>query len=126
MPASPLTLITILQSIASTWQQETVAESARTVNALGRELYDRLGTMARHFAKLGRSLDGAVGAYNEAIGSVETRVLVTARKFPEHGIVGDELPTLTPIEKQARPLQALELSEAERPVELPRPDANAA
>jgi DNA recombination protein RmuC len=126
MPASPLTLITILQSIASTWQQETVAESARTVNALGRELYDRLGTMARHFAKLGRSLDGAVGAYNEAIGSVETRVLVTARKFPEHGIVGDELPTLAPIEKQARPLQALELSEAERPVELPRPDANAA
>jgi DNA recombination protein RmuC len=128
MPASPLTLITILQSIASTWQQETVAESARTVNALGRELYERLGVMGRHFAKLGRSLDSAVGAYNEAVGSVETRVLVTARKFPEHGILGEELPVLEPLEKQTRPLQALELTEGGggRAVELPLPDANAA
>jgi DNA recombination protein RmuC len=126
MPASPLTLITILQSIASTWQQETVAESARTVNELGRELYDRLSTMGKHFAKLGRSLDGAVGAYNETIGSIETRVLVTARKFPEHGIVGDDVPALQPIEKQARPLQALELAEPDRPVELPRSGQNAA
>ena len=101
-------------------------ESARAVNELGRELYDRLNTMGKYFAKLGRSLDGAVGAYNEVIGSVETRLLVTARKFPEHGIVGDDVPALEPIEKQTRPLQALELTEPEPPVELPRADANAA
>ena len=76
---------------------------------LKRELYERLGILGRHVAKLGRSLDGAVCAYNEAVGSLESRVLVTARKFDAHGVPGD-VPELVPIERQSRPLHALELT----------------
>jgi DNA recombination protein RmuC len=107
--ASPATLIGLLRSISYGWQQETVAESAREVNRLGRELYERLGTFAGHLRGLGNSLNSAVGAYNKAVGSLETRVLVTARKFPEHGVSGEVPPELQPLEQQARPLQAVEL-----------------
>ena len=126
--ATPTTLITLLRTVAYGWQQETVAESAREVGRLGRELYERLGVFGRHLAKVGRSLDGAVGAYNEAVGSLETRVLVTARKFPEHGAGGDELPDVRPVERQPRPLVAAELTEPEpeRPVDLPRRAVDAA
>lgn len=124
LPASPTTLIGLLRTVAYGWQQETVAESARAVSDLGRELYERLGTLGRHVAKLGRSLDGAVGAYNEAVGSLESRVLVSARKFESHGISGD-LPELAPLERQPRPVQALELAErsAKEPLQLDRPSA---
>jgi DNA recombination protein RmuC len=122
--ATPTTLIALLRAIAYGWQQETVAEHARTISDLGRELYERLGTMARHFAKLGRSLDSAVGAYNETVGSLETRVLVTARKFDEHGIGDVEVGEVTPIDRQPRPLHASELTAG--PEELPRPDEAAA
>jgi DNA recombination protein RmuC len=111
LPASPTTLITLLRTVSYGWQQETVAESARAVSNLGRELYDRLGTLGRHVAKLGRSLDGAVAAYNEAVGSLESRVLVSARKFEAHGISAADVPELAPLERQARPLQALELAD---------------
>ncbi|MDP8911676.1 MAG: DNA recombination protein RmuC, partial [Actinomycetota bacterium] len=107
--ASPSNLIGILRTIAAIWQQEAAAENARLISQLGRELYERLGTLGRHVAKLGRSLDGAVCAYNETVGSLEGRVLVTARKFDAHGIPGD-VPELAPIERQSRPLQALELT----------------
>ena len=70
---------------AYAWQQETVAEDARNIATLGRELYERLGVFASHFSKVGRALGTAVGAYNEAAGSLEPRLLVTARKFEEHG-----------------------------------------
>jgi len=117
--ASPSTTLTLLRSIAVAWQQETVAESAREVNRLGRELYERLGTFAGHLRGLGNSLNSAVGAYNKAVGSLESRVLVTARRFPEHGVSGDVLPDLQPLEQQARPLQALELTSGDQPG-LPR------
>ena len=130
LPATPTTLITLLRTIAYGWQQETVAESARAVGELGRELYERLATLARHFAKVGRNLDTAVGAYNEAVGSLEGRVLVTARKFENHGITAADVPELTPLERQTRPLHAIELVEAveprDEPLELPPSGANAA
>jgi len=115
--ASPATLIGLLRTVAYGWQQETVAESAREISELGRELYDRLGTFAGHFAKVGRNLDTAVGAFNQAVSSFQSRLLVTARKFPEHGVTNDELPPLKQIEKRASTVDAPEL------VALPDADA---
>ncbi|MDX6475367.1 MAG: recombination protein RmuC [Gaiellaceae bacterium] len=113
--ASPATLIGLLRSVSHGWQQETVAESARAVSALGRELYERLGVFADHFGKVGRGLDSAITAYNKAASSFETRLLVTARKFPEHGVTNDELPDVAQIERKPVELVA-----------LPQPDADAA
>lgn len=118
--ASPATLVALLRTVAYTWQQETVAESARSISKLGRELYDRLGVFAGHFAKVGRSLDTAVGAYNQAVSSFETRLLVTARKFPEHGVTNDGLPETSQVERKPVVVSAPEL------VALPQRDADAA
>jgi DNA recombination protein RmuC len=113
--ASPSTLMVLLRTVAMTWQQETIAESAREVSDLGRELYKRLATMGAHFAKLGRSLDGAVKSYNETVGSLERQVLPQARRFEQHGISGIEPPELQPVERQTRSLSAAELVDAEQP-----------
>ncbi len=106
--ASPSTLFTLLRTVAATWQQETVAQSAREVHELGRELYGRISKMAKHLGDAGKALDNAVGHYNSAIGSLETRVLVQARRFEQHGIEG-QLKPLQPIDRQSRALQAPEL-----------------
>jgi DNA recombination protein RmuC len=118
--ASPATLIGLLRTVSYGWQQETVAENARQIFELGRELYDRLGVFAGHFAKVGRSLDTAVGAFNQAVSSFQTRLLVTARKFPEHGVSNDAPPELKQIERKAAVVDAPEL------VALPHADADAA
>jgi DNA recombination protein RmuC len=110
--SSPTTLMILLRTVATTWQQETVAESAREVSDLGRELYKRLATMGAHFSKLGRSLDGAVRSYNETVGSLERSVLPQARRFEKHGITGVEPPALQPIEQRTRELTASELIDA--------------
>jgi DNA recombination protein RmuC len=107
--ASPSTLMMLLRTVAMTWQQETIAESAREISDLGRELYKRLSTMGAHFAKLGRSLDGAVDAYNKTVGSLERQVLVQARRFEQHGISGIEPPEVQPVDRQTRSLAAAEL-----------------
>ena len=109
IPATPTNLIGLLRAVHYGWQQETIAQSAREVSDLGRELYKRLSTMGAHVTKLGRSLDGAVKAYNETVGSLERQVLVQARRFEKHGITGVEPPELQPIERQTRPLAAAEL-----------------
>ncbi len=74
VPASPTTLIALLRTVAYGWQQETVAESARKVSKLGRELHERLGVFTAHFAGVGKSLDAAVRNYNSAVGSFDSRV----------------------------------------------------
>ena len=109
---SPASLIALLRSVAEGWRQETVAESAREVSRLGRQLYERLATLAGHFARLRKGLDGAVGAYNDAVGSLERSVLVSARRFPELGVpAAKEIVELEPIQQSTRAVQAPELSE---------------
>ena len=115
--ASPSTLMVLLRTVAMIWQQETIAESAREVNALGRELYKRLATMGTHFSRLGRSLDGAVTAYNQTVGSLERQVLPQARRFEKHGITGIEPPELQPVQSQTRALTAAEYVEREPALE---------
>ncbi len=79
--ATPTTLIALLKAIAYGWQQEAIAREAKEISALGRELYDRIGVIAGHLSKLGKSLDQTVGHYNKTVSSVETRLLSTAKKF---------------------------------------------
>jgi DNA recombination protein RmuC len=113
--ASPTTLISLLLAAASGWREETLAESARQISTLGRELYERLATMGAHLGKLGGRLDKAVEAYNETIGSLESRVLPAARRFPELGVPAKEqIPTVSSIERAAKPITAPELLQAER------------
>jgi DNA recombination protein RmuC len=121
--ASPTTLIAMLRSVSYGWRQEKVAESARAVSDLGRELHSRLGTLVGHFMKLGRSLESSVRAYNDTVGSMESRVLVTARKLSEHGAVAadQDLPEPQQIETAPRSVQALEPEDDEPKVHhLPR------
>src|SRR4051794_37944241 len=122
--ATPTTLIALLRAVAYGWRQEQVADSAREISELGRELHTRLSTMSEHFAKLGRSLDGAVRSYNETMGSFERRVLVTAPRFKAHGAApSGELAELTPIERTPQQPQAPELIAPEPPAELPETNA---
>jgi DNA recombination protein RmuC len=109
--ASPSTLMILLRTVSVTWQQEKLAESAAEISDLGRELYKRISTMGTHFSKVGRSLTGAVDAYNKTVGSLERQVLVQARRFEEHGITGIEPPEVQPVELQTRTLAAAELVE---------------
>ena len=113
--AGPTTLIGLLHAIAHGWRQEAVAEHARQVCDLGRELHKRLGTLGDHLDRTGRSLDRAVEAYNMTVGSLEGRVLVTARKLADIEIAEGELPTPTTIERSTRPLAAPELLRAVGP-----------
>src|SRR4029078_1624931 len=98
--ATPTTLIALLKAIEFGWRQEAVAENAEEIRRHGKDLYDRIAILAQHFAKLGASLDAAVSNYNSAIGSLESRVMVTARKISELGARSDkELPDIEPVDK---------------------------
>jgi len=109
IPATPTTLIALLRTVSYAWSQETLAEGAREVQQVGRELYDRLAGMGRHLDKLGRSLTGAVGAYNETVGSLESRVLVSARRMRDLEVGSDDPVAPAPVEEAVRPLGAPEL-----------------
>ncbi|GGQ20673.1 DNA recombination protein RmuC [Streptosporangium pseudovulgare] len=107
--ATPTTLITMLRTAQYAWQQAALSENARAVFELGKELYERLGSMGRNVETLGRSLSRAVESYNRAVGSLETRVLVSARKLNDLGLVEGDLDTPRPVEDLARALTAPEL-----------------
>ena len=109
---TPTTLIALLRSVAYGWRQEALARDAREIAALGREVYERLSTMGGHFAGLGRSLKSAVDAYNKTVGSMETRVLVSARRLAEYRQIDDELKSAEQVDVTPRQLERPELVES--------------
>lgn len=119
--ATPSTLIALLRTVAYAWTQETLSEKTREIHDLGRDLYERLTTMSGHLDRLGRSLNGAVSSYNRAVGSLENRVLVSARRFNDLGLSRDRIDSPAPLVDVARPLSAAELLDevAEHRPELP-------
>ncbi len=108
--ATPTTLISMLRTAHYAWQQEALSENARAVFDLGRELYERLSGLGRHVDRMGRSLSNAVAAYNQTVGSLESRVLVSARRLNDLGVVDGELPGPEPITEPTRVLSAPELA----------------
>ncbi len=123
--ATPTTLLAMLRAVAYGWQQERVAESAQAISELGRELHARLVKLSGLMATLGTRLNSTVRAYNEAVGSYESRVLPGARRFADHGVAGGrELPELEPVTVNARSVHANQLDlygEQEQVQDQPRP-----
>ena len=108
--ATPTTLIALLRAVAYGWRQEVLAENAKAISELGQELYKRLSDLGDHIQKVGRALSAAVNAYNSAVGSLESRVLVSARRFKELGTAGGaEIEDIKQIESSPRLLQSPEL-----------------
>ncbi len=113
--ASPTTLIALLRTIAQAWTHHAVGEQAAQIHALGRELHERLSTMGRHFEQLGRSLNASVGHYNRAMGSWESRVLVSSRRLADLGGLQAELPTADQIDASARTIDVARLTPVDDP-----------
>jgi len=110
IPASPLTLLALLRTVASAWQHHRLAASAEEIRALGTELYERLAIMADHVESVGMNLKQAGDAYDKFIGSLESRVLVTARRFRDLGVgAAKEMPDLPPLHLDVREPRATEL-----------------
>jgi DNA recombination protein RmuC len=109
--ATPTTLIALLKAVAYGWRQEKMARNAQEINRLGQDLYDRLAVFVGHFDNIRAGLERSMGAYNKAAGSLESRVLVSARKFKElSGSAADDLPAIEPVDITARRMDAPELA----------------
>jgi len=103
--ATPTTLIALLRAIAFGWRQESIAQNAKEISELGKLLYDRIGTFVGHFETVGTGLERSVDAYNKAIGSLELRVLPSARKFKELGAAtGEDIPQIQTVDDTPRSL----------------------
>jgi DNA recombination protein RmuC len=112
--ATPTTLIALLKAVAYGWRQEQVQKNAQEISVLGRMLHDRLEVMYEHFNGLRKNLEASVNSFNKTVGAMETRVMVSARKFRELGAAGgDEIETIEPIESSPR-----ELTEPKTAVQL--------
>ena len=107
--ATPTTLLALLRTVALTWQSEAVSGNARELFEVGSELYRRLGGLGEHAGKLGRDLHRVVEDYNALVGTLERRVLVTARRMQELQVADSELPVVNPVLESPRPLTAVEL-----------------
>jgi DNA recombination protein RmuC len=116
--ATPTTLVSMLRTAQYAWQQAALSDNARAVFDLGRELYERLAGLGRHVDRLGRALSTTVATYNQTVGSLESRVLVSARKLSDLGVVDGPLESPGMVEEQARALAAPELVARTEPVEL--------
>ena len=110
IPATPTTLIALLRAVAYGWRQEALAENAQEVADLGRQLYERIATLAGHWSEVGGRLDKAVDAYNKSVATLESRVLVSARRLKDLKAApeGVEIEAIEPVERVARGLQAVE------------------
>lgn len=109
--ATPVNLIGLLRAIAFGWRQESIAANAKEISELGAELYKRISDLGGHWIDVGKSLNKAVEAFNSAIGTLETRVLVSARRFKDLGAVPGslEIEVIEPVEKAVRPLKVLDI-----------------
>ncbi len=106
--ATPTTLIALLRTVAHGWSHEALADQAREIHRLGRDLHGRLASLGSHLDQVGRSLNAAVGHYNQAVGSLESRVLVAARRFNDLSVTDDELPSPRQVESTTRSLGSLD------------------
>jgi DNA recombination protein RmuC len=115
VPATPTTLVALLRTVAISWHEAALADNAREVFDLAREMYSRLGMFAGHLSKVGRSLDSSVSAYNAAVGSMEERLLVSARKLVTLDLADAAVPAPEPLVATTRRLSAHELLEVADP-----------
>lgn len=113
--ASPATLMALLRTVAHTWRTDSLNRDAREVLEAGRELHHRLGTFTSHLGKVGRSLDSSVAAFNEAVGSLQSRVMVTARKFEDLGLAGTAVDEVEQLTRRARTLEEDEIAQLASP-----------